>query len=111
MAYDKGLFERLELICENLPPLAPKKMFGGICWLYEGNICFGILNDFLILRVGQDMGATLLQKPHIKPMDITGKIMKGWVMIAPDGYEDDRELNEYTQMAINFGSTLPPKIG
>ena len=110
MAYDKGLFERLELICATIPTLFPKKMFGGICWQYGGNICFDILNDFLILRVGLDISATLLQKANIKPMDITGKVMKNWVMVTPDGYEEDKTLTEYTTLALNFVKILPPKL-
>lgn len=109
MAYDRGLFERLEIISEHFPCLVQKKMFGGICWFYEGNICFGILNDFLILRVGVDLSEKLLQSKFVKPMDITGKIMKGWVMVLPEGYESDEMLFEKITLAVHFVKTLPPK--
>jgi hypothetical protein len=109
MPYDIGLGERLEEIMLGRPHAAQKKMFGGIGWLVNGNMCVGVYKDFLIARVGEEVAAKLGRDPHVKAMDITGKPMKGWLMVAPDGYEDDADLRRYTDTAFAFASALPAK--
>src|SRR3954471_12101469 len=109
MAYDIGLGERLAELMEGRPNAALKKMFGGIGWLVNGNMCVGVYKDFLIARVGEEAAPALLRNQHVKAMDITGKPMKGWLMVAPQGYEDDTALRRYTDTAFAFASALPPK--
>ena len=84
-------------------------MFGGICWLLNGNLCFGIHKDFLILRVGEAQATEILKHPHTKPMDLTGKIMKGWVMVYPEGYEDAAKLSMYIDTTLKFVKELPSR--
>ena len=106
MAYDLGLAERLSGIVRK-GQLVEKKMFGGLGWLLNGNMCLGIYKDKLILRVGDEAAAKLLKEKHIKIMYITGEPMKGWLMMAPDGYADDADLTRLTKIAITFVKTLP----
>ena len=107
MHSDPGLVERL---FETLPrELEPKKMFGGQCWMLNGNMCVGVYKQWLIIRVGIETQERISSKPHVKPMDITGKPMKGWSMIAMEGLEEDSELSQYVGYAIAFVSALPPK--
>ena len=89
--------------------MTEKKMFGGIGWMLNGNMCVGVYKDFLIIRVGEEKAAALLSEPGVCPMDITGKPMKGWLMVAPDGYEEDAALKRYTGAAVDFVKTLPEK--
>ena len=84
-------------------------MFGGIGWMLNGNMCVGIYKEWLIIRVGVDVAEQVLKEPYAKPMDITGKAMKGWAMIFPEGIEDDSELNRYVNLAIAFVTSLPAK--
>jgi hypothetical protein len=84
-------------------------MFGGIGWLLNGNMCVGVYKDWLITRVGESAGTKLLKEKHVKPMDITGKPMKGWAMIAPEGVAEDADLQWHTELAIAFVKTLPRK--
>ena len=86
MPFDPGLAEQLASIAEKHPELHDKKMFGGIGYLLNGNMCVGVHKEFLILRLGNEKAETLLNKPFTKPFDITGRVMKGWVMVEPDGY-------------------------
>lgn len=109
MPYDPGLAHYLAELTENHPQLESKKMFGGIGYLLNGNMCVGIYKGYLVLRVGLPQAEMLLKKPHIKPFDITGKVMKGWVMVAPDGYEDETTTKQYLKHAIDFVTTLEPK--
>ena len=108
MTYDRGLSERLEAIVGGGAGIARRKMFGGVGWLLKGNMVAGVHKDFLIVRVGETR-APLLANENVRPMDITGKVMKGWLMISPPGYEDDADLRRYVETALAFATTLPPK--
>jgi hypothetical protein len=109
MPFDPGLAERLYGVVSHRRGLAEKKMFGGIGWMLNGNMCVGVYKDFLIVRVGQEQAERLDGKPGVGPMDITGKPMNGWLMVGPEGYEDDTDLKRYTDAAIDFVKTLPTK--
>ncbi len=109
MPYDEHLAERLTPLLTGKPGFEQKKMFGGIGWLCHGNMCVGIYKEFLITRVGLEAAETLLQEPHVRPMDITGKVMKGWLMIAPAGVTRDLELKRHVELASHFVKTLPAK--
>ena len=109
MPYDPGLAERLHGVVARKRGMVEKKMFGGIGWMLNGNMCVGVYKDFLIIRVGENKAGALSGKGGVRPMDITGKPMKGWLMVAPDGYEDDAALKLYTKAAIDFVQTLPQK--
>ena len=109
MPYDSGLAERLEEILEGRPGLQQKKMFGGIGWMLNGNMCVGVYKHWLITRVGESASAKVFKEKHVKPMDITGKPMKGWAMVAPEGVAEDGDLKRHTELAIAFVKTLPTK--
>ena len=109
MAFDPGLAARLEALFGARAGMQQKAMFGGIGWLLNGNMCVGIYKDFLIARVGDEAADKLLARPHVKAMDITGRAMKGWVMVAPDGYESDADLQVFTTTSLGYVSALPDK--
>ena len=109
MAYDTGLAQRVREILEEEPGVAEKKMFGGLCFLLSGNMVCGIIKDDLIVRVGTDRYEELLQMPQTKKFDITGRPMKGWVMVLSAGLDSDEELNDWVQNALSFVRTLPLK--
>lgn len=109
MGYDDGLAQRVRDILEEEPGFDEKKMFGGICFLLFGNMVCGIIKDDLISRVGTGRYEEMLQMPQTKQFDITGKPMKGWVMVLSAALDSDEELNNWVQRAIFFVRTLPPK--
>ncbi|MGV7221925.1 MAG: TfoX/Sxy family protein [Nitrospinales bacterium] len=109
MPYDPGLAERLEEVLSERPYMEEKKMFGGIGWMLNGNMCVGVYKDLLVIRIGVEAAKKVLEEANTKPMDITGKAMKGWAMIFPEGLEDDSNFIRFTQLAIDFVSTLPAK--
>lgn len=113
MAYDPGLAERLLTTVEqhfsHLAGLQPKKMFGGIGYLLNGNMCFGILNDQLMIRVGSEKAQEIIAPPRVLPMTLTGRTMKAWATITPEGMEDDDDLQKFCQYAVDFVQTLPKK--
>ncbi len=109
MAYDKTLAGRLTKIIASRPGIEEKRMFGGICYMLNGNICVGIHKDNLIVRIGGGDAEEIFKEPHVKPMDITGRVMKGWAMIGPRGIASDENLKRYCNYAIRHALTLPAK--
>lgn len=108
MHSDPKLTERLRAIAEN-GPLKERVMFGGVAFFLNGNMCVGVYHKDLILRIGEEQAAQALEKPHVTPMDITGKPMRGWVKVAPAGCNTKHRIDAWIEMAQHFASTLPPK--
>ena len=77
--------------------------------MLNGNMCIGVHNKNLILRVGKARAEELLSEPGVKPMDLTGKVMKGWATVLPEAIPTDAESSRYAQLAIDFVEKLPPK--
>jgi hypothetical protein len=109
MAYDEGLEARIDEIVDGWADYEKKRMFGGICYLRAGNMSFGIWKDYLIVRCGPNRHAECLARTHVKPFDITGKAMSGWVMVAPEGLEEDEELERWINVGGGFAESLPSK--
>ncbi len=109
MSYDEKLAKRLSRIIVQRNDFYEQKMFGGIGYLLRGNMCFGIWKDSLILRLGESQAQKALVKKNVKPFDITGRAMKGWVMVAPAGMKTEAALKTWVIQAINFVSQLPRK--
>ena len=84
-------------------------MFGGVAFLLHGNMLVGVWNDSLIVRLGPDEGERALSEPHVRHFDVTGRPMKGWVMVEPDGIDSDAQLRDWLERAGNFVRTLPAK--
>jgi TfoX N-terminal domain len=86
-----------------------KKMFGSVGFLLHGNMLIGVWKNSLIARLGPDEGDEALWEPHVKEFDITGRPMKGWVLVEPEGVEDDEQLKGWIQRAVKFVGKLPAK--
>jgi hypothetical protein len=84
-------------------------MFGGLAFFLRGNLLVGIMNDALIMRVGPTQIGPALRKRHVSSFAPTGRPMKGWGVVAPDGLESDAELSEWIEQSLAFVQTLPPK--
>lgn len=107
MAYSKSLAERIRHLVSRHRGITEKKMFGGVCFLLSGNILVGVWKDSLIARVGKDAYEAALLKAHVSEFDITGKPMKGWVMVEPDGIDSDHQLTHWIDQAMVFVRALP----
>ena len=109
MAFDETLAVRIRRNLARLKNVENKKMFGGIGFLLNGNMLVGVRKESLIARVGSDEYEHAVLEPHVKEFDITGKPMKGWVLVEPHGVLDDEQLNEWIQRALKFVGKLPAK--
>ncbi len=90
------------------PGLSERKMFGGLAFMLDGNMCCDIVGDRLVLRFGADLADTALQQPHVHPMDFTGKTMTSMVYVAAEGLRGNA-LRRWVERATAFVQTLPPK--
>lgn len=109
MPYDPEIEARIRAHISNWPGTSAKKMFGGVCHLLNGNMFCGVHKEYIILRLGEKAAAEALGLEHVKPFDITGRPMKGWVMVSGAGLESEAELEAWLQRARRFADTLPPK--
>jgi hypothetical protein len=107
MAYDDKLDARITEVVADWGA-TKKKMFGGTCHLLHGNMLCGVHDDRLIVRLGEKARPAALDEPHTRPMDITGRPMKGWIMVSPQGYAG-KAVRDWLDRARTFVSTLPPK--
>ena len=108
MGYNLKLAERIRSQLDGVP-FVEKKMFGGVGFLIGGNMACGVNKNDLIVRVDPEKHSELLKKSHAKPFDLTGRPMKGWLVVEADGMKTDKQLSTWVKEGVEFASTLPPK--
>lgn len=109
MPYDEGAAQRLREHFAGRGDVAEKRMFGGIAFMVAGHMACGLVGDTLMVRVGPERARESLARPHARPMDFTGRPMKGYLYVDPPGFAEDRDLAAWVGMAEAFVATLPPK--
>jgi len=109
MASSEALAERIRNALARKRSVEEKKMFGGVGYLLNGNMLVGVWKNSLIVRLGPDTYEDALLEPQVKEFDITGRAMKGWVLVEPGGVEDDEQLSAWIQRAVKFIGSLAPK--
>ena len=109
MAYDEGLAERLREVFRGHHGVSEKRMFGGVAFMVRGYMAVGIIGETLMARVGAEQYEQALKLKHVRPMDFTGKPMKGYVYVDPDGFDSQAELEAWVDRCVKFVGTLPPR--
>ena len=109
MAFSEELAARIRQSLARKKGVEEKKMFGGVGFLLNGNLLVGVWKDSLIVRLGSDQAEEALPQPYIKEFDITGRPMKGWVLVESGGVEDDDQLSGWIQRAVKFVGALSAK--
>ena len=109
MAFDEALAGRIRHQLARRKNVEAKKMFGGIGFLLNGNLLVGVWKKSLIARLGPDEGDEALKEPHVREFDITGRPMRNWVLVEPEGVADDEQLSAWIQRAVKFVGSLPAK--
>ena len=109
MAFSEALAARIRQRLARRKNVEEKKMFGGVGFLLNGNMLVGVWKDSLIVRLGSDEGDEALKEPHVKEFDITGRPMRGWVLVEPEGVESVDQLAGWIERAVKFVRTLPAK--
>jgi TfoX/Sxy family transcriptional regulator of competence genes len=108
MVSNEQLTERVRTLAKH-KGMSEKKMFGGIAFMLGGNMCFGVLKDDLVVRVGPERYEEALALPHARPMDFTGRPTRGFVFVGPKAWSNDATLKKWLDIGIDFASSLPKK--
>ena len=109
MAFDGGLAERVRDETDGQPLLSERRMFGGLAFLSDGNMCFAVIGSDLLVRVGPEAYAACLALPHVREMDLTGRPLRGLVLVAAEGLSEDGPLRDWLNRGLAFTDTLPPR--
>lgn len=109
MTYDEGLAIRLLGIVGDEDGLAEKKMFGGLAVLLGGNMAVGIYGDDLLVRTDPGQQDMLLAEPGTRPFDMTGRPMKGWIVVDASMCAEDDDLRRWVARGVDHARSLPPK--
>ena len=109
MAYSEELADRVRLMLTEQIEFGERRMFGGLCLLDRGNMCCGVIDERLMLRVGPDAYERVLALKHVAPMDFTGRPLRGLVYVEPAGLRTNPQLRRWVGLALEFTATLPDK--
>ena len=106
---DAALIERIRPILAGRKGLSERKMFGGACFMLDGNMCVGTWRGFLIVRLDSKDRAETLAEPHARPADMNGRAMRGWALVDPPGIESEQDLRAWVERSAEFAASLPAK--
>jgi hypothetical protein len=107
MPFDEEVASRLRAQLVGRPGVTERGMFGGTAFFIDGNLCVGVIRHDLVARVGPERFSVAIERPGVRPFNLTGRPMSGWVMVAPSGYPDDRALAGWVDEALEYVQTLP----
>ena len=106
MPYSESLAYRVRDVFAGRPGITEKKMFGGVGFMLHGNMCVGVWQTSLIVRLGPEQAAAALKEPNVVEFDVTGHPMRGWVVVEAEGLETDGQLRRWIERAVEFVETL-----
>lgn len=109
MALNETLAGRIREALAGEPNVCERRMFGGLAFMLNGNMCCGVLGDELMLRLGDNLATAALKEPHTRPMDFTGRVIRSMLFVGPQGLALDEDLARWVRRAAEFASGLPPK--
>jgi TfoX/Sxy family transcriptional regulator of competence genes len=109
MAFDNKLADRIRKQFGKRKGLTEKKMFGGIAFLLNGNMCCGVHNQEMIVRLDPERTDQALSEPHTRIFDLTGRPMKGWILVQSKGIATDNSLAKWLHMGLKYAASLPGK--
>ena len=106
MAYNEILAYRIRAAVSILPKsiatnIHEKKMFGGLAYLYKGKMTVGILQNDLMVRVKEEYMDVSLNNPYVRPMEFTGKPMKEFIFVSPEGYKTELQLQQWIEHGLS----------
>jgi hypothetical protein len=109
MAFDEKLAARIRTALGKRAGLTEKRMFGGLAFLLRGNMCVGVHQSEMIVRLAPEDTDAALAEPHTRVFDLTGRPMKGWILVEPKGLASEPALEKWIERAAKFAASLPSK--
>ena len=107
MTDDDLLAGRIRALLLPRKGFAERNMFGGVCFMINGNMCAGTWKGSLVVRLDKKDHDQTLAEPHAKPANITGRVMKGWALVEPEGVQSEGNLKTWLDRAVEFAGSLP----
>ena len=109
MAYDEVLAQRIREVVGDELGIDEKKMFGGLAVMLDGNMAVGVSGDEMMVRVGLDGFDEALTQDGVRPFEMSGNRMKGWILVGGDAISEDAGLQYWADVGMAFAGSLPPK--
>ena len=109
MAFDEKLATRIRKRLGKRAGVIEKRMFGGVAFLLHGNMCVGVHKDELIVRRDPADTDQALRQKHTRLFDLTGRPMKGWILVQPKGLATDAALGKWVSTSVSYAASLPAK--
>ena len=110
MPFDEKLAARIRKQLGKKKGLVEKRMFGGVAFMLNGNMCVGIHKDELIVRLAPEDTEQALTQKHTRIFDLSGgRTMKGWILVQPKGIATDAALGKWVTVGVKFAASLPAK--
>ena len=109
MAYDEGLADRVRsMIGRTHTNIEEKRMFGGLCFMVNDKMCVGVEKERLMVRLDPALTDEVMQRPGVKPMDFTGRVMKGFVFVDASTLAEDKALEYWLNLALEYNKIAKP---
>jgi hypothetical protein len=109
MTFSERTVHQIRRAMGNTPGLSERALYSGVAFMVRGNMCCGMIDDNLVVRVGPDIYDAALREPHARPMDFTGRPLPGFVYVDRAGFESSTLLRQWIDRSMSFVRTLPPK--
>lgn len=109
VAFDDTLARRVRKALDSRPDLIEKHMFGGVCFMIRGRMCCGIIDSSLMVRLDPDEADRVADQPHVRPMDFTGKPMRGYLFVDTEGIDSPKALKSWVDRCVAYIETMPTK--
>jgi TfoX/Sxy family transcriptional regulator of competence genes len=109
MSYSEELAKRIRAKLKHKPGVVEKKMFGGVGFLVNGNMACGVNKQDLVLRLNEADFEAAMKKSNVRIFNMTGRPMKGWILVSPTGYKSDKALLDWIDKGVTFAASLPHK--
>ncbi len=109
MTFNELTASQIRNTLQATPGISERHMFGGTAFMLGGNMCCGVFEDNLVVRVGQDAYDEALSEPHTRPMDFTGRPLRGFIYVAREGFASETSLRQWIHRGMSFVRTLPSK--
>jgi hypothetical protein len=109
VAFDTKLADRIRAALGKRKGLTEKKMFGGIGFMLGGNMACGVHGEQMIVRLDPNETDEALARPHTRRFDLTGRPMRGWILVEPNGLTKDADLGKWVSVGAKYAEALPPK--
>jgi TfoX/Sxy family transcriptional regulator of competence genes len=107
VGYDEELAGRVRAVLSGRDDVVERRMFGGLCFMVNGAMCCGLTQSDFMVRVGPTQYDEALAQPHARPMDFTGRPLKGMVYVGVDGLRTEKALAGWVRRGLAFVAEAP----